>query len=91
MKYQLEFADGVDRQIAKFKRSNAAAFRKFVNILNELEEHPRTGIGHPEPLKGYGGLTWSRHITKKDRIIYNIHDDVVMVMIITIEGNYNDK
>ena len=66
MKYQLEFADGVDRQIAKFKRSNAAAFRKFVNILNELEEHPRTGIGHPEPLLfQLKGITTINNFLKK--------------------------
>ncbi len=54
-------------------------------------ENPRFGIGHPEPLVGGGDVTWSRHITKQDRIIYDIYDDRVEVLVIELEGHYDDK
>ncbi|MFG6391337.1 MAG: type II toxin-antitoxin system YoeB family toxin, partial [Candidatus Amulumruptor sp.] len=61
------------------------------NLLPEIESHPRTGTGHPEPLKGGNDVTYSRHLTAHDRIIYDIYDDTVHVLIIEIEGHYDDK
>ena len=54
-------------------------------------EDPRHGIGHPEPMIGGGNITYSRHITAHDRIIYNIHDDEIYVIVVEVEGHYNDK
>ena len=54
-------------------------------------EHPKTGLGHPEPLLGGANITWSRHITAHDRIIYDIFEDRVHVDVLEIEGHYHDK
>ena len=54
-------------------------------------EHPRSGTGHPEPLKGGRDITWSRHITAQDRIIYEINDNEILVLVIDVEGHCNDK
>lgn len=54
-------------------------------------EHPRTGIGHPEALIGGEDVIYSRHISAYDRIIYRIYDDEVYVLVIEIEGHYDDK
>ncbi|MCF2660022.1 type II toxin-antitoxin system YoeB family toxin [Parabacteroides distasonis] len=54
-------------------------------------DHPRTGTGHPEALKGGNNITYSRHITANDRIIYDIYDHIVTVLVVDIEGHYNDK
>lgn len=50
-----------------------------------------TTPGHPEALKGRNNITYSRHITAHDRIIYDIYDDRVLVMVLEIEGHYDDK
>lgn len=39
------------------EKSNPQLARKAYGILLELTEHPRTGIGHPEPLKGGNDIT----------------------------------
>lgn len=36
-------------------------------------------------------VTYSRHITANDRIIYDIYDDRISVLIIQAEEHYNDK
>lgn len=89
--YRLEFTDEALASIALHKKSNPAAFNKIKRFLVELQEHPRTGTGHPEPLVGSNNVTYSRRITKKDRLIYDIYDDVVTVLIITAHGHYSDK
>ena len=47
-----------------------------------MADHPRTGIGHPEALKGGNDITYSRHITAHDRIIYDIYDETLVVLVI---------
>ncbi|MBR5919033.1 MAG: type II toxin-antitoxin system YoeB family toxin, partial [Prevotella sp.] len=54
-------------------------------------QHPRTGTGHPEPLKGGNAVTYSRRLSANDRVIYDVYDDVVTVLILEVEGHYNDK
>lgn len=53
--------------------------------------HPRTGLGHPEPLVGGNDVTYSRHITGKDVIIYDIFDDTISILVLSVEGHYDDK
>lgn len=89
--YTLKFDDPVIKVIAKWKRSNPILFKKFEKIVKAIAADPRRGIGHPEPMVGGGGITYSRHISAHDRIIYNIHDEEVLVMVVEVEGHYSDK
>ncbi|MBQ9646483.1 MAG: type II toxin-antitoxin system YoeB family toxin [Prevotella sp.] len=91
MTYSLEFSNDVRKVLKKWKRSNPSSFNKFYALLPELEAHPRTGTGHPEPLKGGNGVTYSRRLSAHDRIIYDIHDDVLVVLVIDVGGHYGDK
>ncbi len=89
--YTLEFDPKVKRVMSKWKKSNPNLFKKLGKVLESIMENPRFGIGHPEPLVGGGDITWSRHITKHDRIIYDIYDDMIEVLVIELEGHYDDK
>lgn len=91
MMYKIEFDDEAKKTIAKLKKSNPQTFKKVTKLLEGIALHPRTGIGHPEPLKGGANITYSRHIKGKDRIIYDIYDDIVSVLIVSAEGHYDDK
>ena len=59
--------------------------------LQRTDGDPKTGLGHPEALRGGGDITWSRHITAHDRIIYDIYEDVIEVYVLEVEGHYKDK
>ncbi len=91
MTYTIRVSHGVDKVIAKWKKSNPDLFKKYRKIFEELLEHPKTGLGHPEPLKGGKDMTWSRHVTAHDRIIYDVYEDIVEVYVLEVEGHYNDK
>jgi hypothetical protein len=91
MTYTIRVSYGVDKVIAKWKKSNPDLFKKYRRIFEELLEHPKTGLGHPEPLKGGKDMTWSRHVTAHDRIIYDVYEDIVEVYVLEVEGHYNDK
>ena len=73
------------------KRDEPASFRKAVKLLNEIAVHPKTGTGHPEPLKGKPENRWSRQITKKHRLVYRILEEEIHVYILSSYGHYEDK
>ena len=56
-----------------------------------MADNPKTGTGHPEPLKGGQSVTYSRRISAHDRIIYDVYDDKLVVLVIKLEGHYDDK
>ena len=91
MSYVLRYTDEADETIAKYKKSNPIAYKKVLRLLKEITDHPREGTGHPEPLVGGNDITYSRRISGKDRLIYDVYDDIIAVLIISVEGHYKDK
>lgn len=91
MIYKISVLPEAEKVLKKQKKSNPQLYKKYNKIYHELTDHPRTGIGHPEPLVGGQSITYSRHITAHDRIIYDIYDDIVTVLVVEVEGHYNDK
>lgn len=91
MTYQIVYSKRAEDDLAKLKRNEPSAFKKAVKLLTELEEHPCTGTGHPEALKGDRSGQWSRTITKKHRLIYEIFESEVYVDVLAAYGHYDDK
>ncbi len=89
--YKLDYTDDAKSEMQQLKHNEPKAFQKMAKMLLELMEHPKTGTGHPEPRKGEPQGRWSRHITKKHRLVYRIFDDVVLVLVLRAYGHYDDK
>lgn len=70
------------------KNGDDATKRKIKRLLEEMAEHPRTGTGKPELLSGDIKGVWSRRINKKDRILYEIKDEIVIVYVLSMRGHY---
>ena len=66
-------------------------YKKALKLIAELYVHPRTGAGKPELLSGDRSSQWSRRISKKRRLVYEIHDAEVVVLVLTAYGHYDDK
>lgn len=91
MIYKVIFTKRARREIDESRKSGAASFKKLKKMICELQEHPRTGIGHPELLKYELSGIWLREIDKKNRLTYTIDDNKVIVYVLTAIGHYNDK
>ena len=73
------------------KAGNQATIKRIDRILKELETTPFVGIGNPHPLNyDYAGM-WSRHINKKDVIIYDVNETEKTVRIYSARYHYLDK
>lgn len=60
-------------------QSDKRIVKKINKLIKDIDRHPFSGIGKPEPLKyGLSG-TWSRRITEEHRIVYEIKDDEIRI------------
>ena len=92
MSYEIELTLEAQFDIEKHKKSgDKKILLKIDKLLNELREHPITGTGKPEKLKYYQIPTWSRRITDKHRLIYRIENEIIVVLILSFWGHYDDK
>lgn len=60
-------------------------------MLDELLIDPYTGTGQPEQLKHDLQGLWSRRINQKDRLIYDVQENIVTVYVLSAMGLYSDK
>lgn len=92
MGYILKFDVKAVKDLAELKKAgNKAVMIKIEKLLLELSEHPTTGTGQVEALRGNLAGYWSRRIDKFNRIIYSIEENIVTVTIISVKGHYGDK
>ncbi len=89
--YHVIIKEEAQADLKRLLRHEPKAYKKALALIGELYEHPQTGLGHPEPLKGKPGNRWSREITKKHRLIYRIFEADVYVDVLAAYGHYNDK
>ena len=91
-KYTLEISSKARKELQGHYRSgNKSVIRKIEQIFLELSNTPYEGTGNPEALKYHLTGYWSRRINKKDRIIYKVFDDRVVVLVVSAIGHYGDK
>ena len=80
-----------DEDLVRLAKNEPKVFLKAMKFIEELREHPKTGTGHPEPLKGKPEGRWSRALTKKHRMVYRIFAEKVVILILSSYGHYDDK
>ncbi len=91
MAYAIEYTAKAISDLTNLGKSEPKAYAKVSAMIEELKLHPKTGTGHPEPLKGEPQGRWSRRISKKHRLVYRIFDDTVLVLVLRAYGHYDDK
>ena len=91
-KYIIILSAKAEKDLKKIYLSgDKSSIKKIEIIFKELAENPYEGIGSPEPLKyDYKGF-WSRRINQKDRLIYEVKENIISIYIISASGHYKDK
>jgi toxin YoeB len=89
MSYTVIIKDNAARDIAAHKKSgNMVLCHKIQSLIQELKEHPDTGTGKPERLKGNLAGFWSRRINQEHRLVYSIEKNIVTVTVFSAKGHY---
>ena len=90
-RYKVIIKEEAQADLEKLLRHEPKVYAKAMRFIGELFEHPKTGLGHPEPLKGKPENRWSREVSKKHRLVYRIFETEVHVDVLSAYGHYDDK
>jgi toxin YoeB len=73
------------------KSGNIIIQKKIEQLLLAIQANPSEGIGKPEPLKHYLSGVWSRRITLEHRLIYEINQEVEIIVldVLSLKGHYS--
>lgn len=89
---KLVLTEEAEKQLVQWRKyGQKKDIAKILSLFQELEEHPATGTGQVEQLKGNLSGYWSRRINKHFRIIYSIHEDTITVEVVSARSHYGDK
>ena len=92
MSYQLKLTPEAERHLDEWRKSGQKkTLLKIVGLFKELREHPTTGTGKVEQLRGDLEGFWSRRINKNSRLIYKIEENIITVIVVSLKGHYGDK
>lgn len=86
--YTIVFTEDAKKDLKELHKKAPQAISKLSKLLDEIRNHPRTGTGQVEQLKGFDGSVYSRRITKEHRLIYKIYNDIVEVLVLAAYGHY---
>ena len=90
-RYFVDITEKAQLDLNKLAKDEPKAYKKALKLIAELYEHPTTGTGHPEPLKGIPSNRWSRHVSDKHRLVYRVMAEEIVVLVISTYGHYDDK
>lgn len=90
MEYKVIFTSAATEDAMRLKRDEPSAYKKLNKFIEELKVSPTSGTGHPHRLTGDRAGQWSRSITKKHRLVYEVHDGEIIVLVLAAYGHYDD-
>jgi len=85
---KLSITSGALGDLEAWSTTNPKVLSRIIRLITETTRTPRTGMGKPERLKHLGGEVWSRRITEKDRLVYDIQPDAIII--IACRFHYDD-
>ncbi|MBL0338223.1 MAG: Txe/YoeB family addiction module toxin [Rhodospirillaceae bacterium] len=76
---RIVFTEDGDKHWEYWKKNNPQKIKKIKLLIEDIIDHPYTGIGHPEPLKYELSGKWARRITKEHRLVYEVTSDGLVI------------
>lgn len=87
--YELILSEQAQADYDWLAQTHGEAFIERVDrLLLQLKHTPRRGIGKPKPLGWDLGGYWSVRIDREHRIVYEIREREVVVLVLSMRGHY---
>ncbi len=74
---RIEFTPVAWAHLQEWLGDDRKTFDRLLRLIEETCREPRGGLGKPERLKHLSDETWSKRITPRHRMVYEIRDDVI--------------
>ncbi|MBP5397876.1 MAG: Txe/YoeB family addiction module toxin [Bacteroidales bacterium] len=88
MSFEIRLLPPAEKDWEWWEGNNPKTIRRIEDLLTDISEHPYSGIGKPETLKWGLSGKWSRRINQKDRLVYDVDEELQCVYIYSLR--YHD-
>ena len=76
----LSWTDESWKDYLYWQSQDRKTLKRINKLIEETKRHPFEGIGKPEPLKANLSGYWSRRVDDKNRLVYSIEDDYIIIL-----------
>ena len=76
------------KEYVEWQKEDKKTLKRINDLIKDIDRHPFSGIGKPEPLKSDKQGYWSRRIDATNRIVYKV--EYSQIVIIQCGKHYND-
>lgn len=84
----IHFEESAFDEFMEWSKEDKKVLQRITKLIQECRRTPLEGIGKPEALRGNLSSFWSRRIDEKNRLIYKVTDD--QLIIYSLKGHYDD-
>jgi toxin YoeB len=88
MSWKVLILPKAENDLAWFRRHQRAYYLKCFDLLRDIMNDPRQGLGKPERLKHFDREVWSRRVSHEDRLVYVIYPDEQQVEIVSCKSHH---
>ena len=85
------FSPEAQEDYSYWKENNPQSIKRIKRLLEDISNHPYTGIGKPEKLKYELSGKWSRRINGVHRIVYIVRENNNDIYILALRYHYHRK
>lgn len=86
---KLLWLEGAWEEYLQWLQKDKKTFKKINALIESIQRNGYRSIGKPEPLKGNYSGWWSVRINNKDRLVFKIEGDSIVIL--QCCNHYNDK
>ena len=86
---KITFAEDAWDEYLYWQTQDKKTIKKINSLLKAIQRTPFDGEGKPEELKGEQSGKWSRKINDKDRLVYEVNKEGIVIT--QCKGHYGDK
>lgn len=76
----LSWTDEAWKDYLYWQTQDKKTLKRINKLIDETKRLPFDGIGKPEPLKANLSGYWSRRIDEKNRLVYSVEDDSIIIL-----------
>lgn len=88
MPFEIALLPAAQSDLEYWKTTSPKTVDRIARLLQDIAEHPFTGIGKPEALRWNLSGYWSRRINATDRIVYRVNGTKVIVYVLSLRTHY---
>ena len=71
-----------------FRRQDRQLYLKCFDLVRDIANDPRQGLGKPERLKFFEREVWSRRVSHEHRLVYVVYAAEEQVEIVSCKSHY---